>query len=645
MTDQQRAPGVPDQSCFHVDCLWRPLAGDPAGRFIFELCNTGSDPISGFRLAFTTLRFVERDPAAENVRLLDRRGYFHDVAPPEGFRLASGDRWCFSLGGITGEPQHRSEGIVSAYVTLADGSRKPVTVGDLRREPSGEKRASGAVAVQPFALTPWPAEVALVPADRLPGYLAPADGATADELSAVSGAMALFRRLFPIEPAPFSLMALPGDGLLRFATDAALGREDYRLDFQVDEILVTTADAAGRQYALTALGQLLRGARTGAGFCFPGEGHVIDRPRFSWRGCHLDTARRFFPVGDLARFLDCLAYLRLNVFHWHLTDDEAWRLEIGGYPQLTSVGSVRGPDAALPPQLGDGLEVSGGFYGHADVRALVAHARRLNIEIVPEVDIPGHSTAALAALPALADPGEPADAYASVQGFANNALNPAVDLTWSMLEAVFDDLAALFPSSHLHVGGDEVAHGAWLQSPLAVRLMADLGINDPEALQSHFMRRVQAMLAERGRKLAGWNEVGNGAGVETAGTLLTVWQKATIGAGLARRGYGIVMAPAEAYYLDIAHSEGWDEVGMSWAGATSLETAYAYEVGDDIPSDLLPRLKGIQACLWTELIDSRAHFNHLVFPRLAAVAEAGWTPAAAKDWSRFQGLIRFCPSF
>lgn len=636
--------GVPPEACFHLDCLWRPSDGDPAGRLIFEFRNTGANPVEGFRLAFTTLRFVERDPAADNVRLLDRRGYFHDVAPPEGFRLAPGDGWRFSLGGITGEPQHRSEGIVSAYVTLADGSRKVVTVGDLRRETGGERRASGAVAAQPFALTPWPADAALVAADRLPGYLVPADGATADELSAVSVVTALFRRLFPIEPAPFSLTALPGDRLLRFVTDLSLEREAYRLDFRVDDILVTAADAAGRQYALTALGQLLRGARAGAGFHFPGEGHIIDRPRFSWRGCHLDTARRFFPIGDLARFLDCLAYLRLNVFHWHLTDDEAWRLEIRGYPQLTSVGSVRGPEAALPPQLGDGPQATGGFYSHADVGALVAHAARLNIEIVPEVDIPGHSTAALAALPGLADPDEPAGAYASVQGFANNALNPAIDLTWTMLEAVFDDLAALFTSSHLHVGGDEVAHGAWQSSPMAVQLMADLGVNDPEALQSHFMRRVQAMLAERGRNLAGWNEVGNGAGVETEGTLLTVWQKATIGAGLARRGYDIVMAPAEAYYLDIAHSEGWDEVGMSWAGATSLETTYAYEVGDDIPTDLLPRLKGIQACLWTELVDSRTHFNHLVFPRLAAVAEAGWTPAANKDWERFKGLTRFCPN-
>ena len=644
MTDQQRAPGVPEQARFHLDCLWQPLEGDPAGRLVFELRNTGDEPIDGFRFVFTTLRFVERDPLAENVRLIDRRGYFHEVAPPDGFRLVPGGAWRFSLGGITGEPQHRSEGIVSAYLTEADGERRTVIVGDLRRKASGERRASEAVAAQPFALMPWPAEVAVAPSDVLPGYLVPAEGATADELSAVSTVTALFRRLFPIEPAPFSLMALPDDRLLRFATDASLGREGYRLEFRADDILVAAGDAAGRQYALTALGQLLRGARAGGGFRFPADGHIIDRPRFGWRGCHLDTARRFFPVGDIARFLDCLAYLRLNVFHWHLTDDEAWRLEIRGYPQLTSVGSVRGPDAALRPQLGDGPEASGGFYSHADVRALVTHASRLGIEIVPEVDIPGHSTAALAALPALADPDEPAGAYASVQGFANNALNPAIDLTWTMLEAVVDDLATLFPSPHLHVGGDEVPHGAWKSSPLAVRLMADLGINDPEALQSHFMRRVQTMLRERGRQLAGWNEVGNGAGVETEGTLLTVWQKATIGAGLAERGYDIVMAPAEAYYLDIAHSQAWDEIGMSWAGATSLEAAYAYEVGDDIPADLLPRLKGIQACLWTELIDSRAHFNHLVFPRLAAVAEAGWTPASRKDWSRFQGLAHLCPS-
>ena len=643
MTNRQWAPGALQPACFHLDCLWQPSESDPAGRFVFELSNTGAASVEGFRLAFTTLRFVERDPSADNVRLLDRRGYFHEVAPPDGFRLVSGGVWRFSLGGITGEPQHRGEGIVSAYLTEAAGERQTVVVGDLRRELSEQRVASGAASASPFALTPWPADAELTPSDRIPDYLAPADGATVEELSAVSSVAALFRRLFPTEPTPFSLMALPGDLLCRFAVDASLDREAYRLDFGTDAVLITAAHAAGRQYALMALGQLLRGARAGDGFRFPAGGHIADRPRFAWRGCHLDTARRFFPVGDIARFLDCLAYLRINVFHWHLTDDEAWRLEIRGYPELTSVGSVRGPDAALPPQLGDGAQPSSGLYSHADARVLVCHASQLNIEFVPEIDIPGQSTAALAALPALADPDEPAGAYASVQGFANNALNPAIDLTWTMLEAVFDDLAALFPSPYLHVGGDEVAHGAWQSSPLAARLMADLGIDSAEALQSHFMRRVQAMLRARGRRLAGWNEVGNGEGVETEGTLLTVWQKAAIGAGLARRGYDIVMAPAEAYYLDIAHSEGWDEIGMSWAGATSLETAYAYEVENDIPTDLLPRLKGVQACLWTELVDSRAHLNHLVFPRLAAVAEAGWTPAANKNWERFSALTRFCP--
>ncbi|PIO98179.1 beta-N-acetylhexosaminidase [Pleomorphomonas carboxyditropha] len=637
MTD--RYATVPEATRFHLDCRWQPADADPAGRLLFELWNLGATPVESFRLAFTTLRFAGHDPAADNARLLDRRGYFHEVAPPDGLRLAPGDVWRFSLGDIAGAPQHRGEGIVSAYMTLADGARWPVTVGDLRHEASGQGAAAGPAV---YALTPWPAEAELTPSDRLPGYLVPADGATADELSAVSTMTALFRRLFPLEPVPFSLMALPGDRLLRFASDAALGREAYRLDFRDDDVLLTAAGPAGRQYGLTALGQLSRGAR--AGCRFPAHGHIADAARFAWRGCHLDTARRFFSVADVARFLDILAYLRLNIFHWHLSDDEAWRLEIRGYPELTSIGSQRGPEAALPPQLGDGHHSSGGFYSHADVRALVAQAARLNIGIVPEIDIPGHGTAALAALPALADPDEPAGAYASVQGFANNALNPAVGLTWTVLGAVFDDLAELFPSPYLHVGGDEVAEGAWLFSPLARRLMADLGVDGAEALQSHFMRKVQAMLGQRGRKLAGWNEVGNGDGVETEGTLLTVWQKAAIGAGLARRGYDIVMAPAEAYYLDMARSSDWDEAGMSWAGATSLEAAYAYEVGDDIPADLLPKLKGIQACIWTELIASRAHFNHLVFPRLAAVAEAGWTPTARKDWSRFQGLVRFCPT-
>lgn len=632
---------MPEPGLFRLDVRWLP--GGDVGRFAFELRNLGEVGLSGFQLAFTTLRFVAGEAAADNARLLNREGYFHEVAPADDFELAPGAVWRFSLGGLTGAPMHRGEGIASAYLTDADGRRQAVALGDLRRD-GVESAPQPLKAAATYAMTPWPAEVELTPSDRPLGYLVPDDGCSIDDFRAVVAVASLFGRLFPTEPSPLSLIALAGDRHITFVADATLGASAYRLEFGEDRLTLVHGDVDGRRYGLTTLGQLMRGARLDGRCRFPAGGEISDQPRFAWRGCHLDTARRFFPLADLARFLDLLANFKLNVFHWHLSDDEAWRLEISGYQELTAIGARRGPDAALPPQLGDDQHPSDGHYSHADVRALVAHAAGLGINILPEIDIPGHSTAALAALPALADPDEPAGAYASVQGFANNALNPAVDLTWTMLGAVFDDLAALFPSRLVHIGGDEVAPGTWMASPLARALMADLGIDGTEALQSHFLRRVQAMLRERGRELAGWNEVGHGDGVDRAGTQLTVWQKASIGAGLAAGGYDIVMAPAEAYYLDMAEGDGWHDIGMSWAGSTSLKAAYDYEVAADISRQLMPKLKGVQACIWTELISSRDHFNSLVPPRLAAMAEAAWTPPEAKDWQRFSTLSALGPS-
>ncbi len=194
--------------------------------------------------------------------------------------------------------------------------------------------------------------------------------------------------------------------------------------------------------------------------------------------------------------------------------------------------------------------------------------------MVPEIDIPGHSTAALFSLPQLVDGQEAPDSYRSVQGYPNNALNPAIEFTYEFLGKVFDEMVALFPSDYIHIGGDEVAHGSWLASPLCKALMEREKLAGTAELQSYFMRRIKAMLSERGKKLAGWNEVSHGGGVDREGTLLMAWEKADVGIELAREGYDIVMTPGQAYYLDMAQSEAWGEPGASWAGFTPPEKTY-----------------------------------------------------------------------
>ncbi|WP_188907832.1 beta-N-acetylhexosaminidase [Aureimonas endophytica] len=632
---------------FRLSSLWRD-EGTGNGRFVFELLNLGPETIAEFRLVYTALTRVIEPEASRNARLVRRDANYHEFAPPAGLALAPGATWRFEVGGLHRPARHCTDGPKSAYLTLADGSHVDIAISGLAlegrvSEPPPVLLPDVALPL-PFALQPWPRAIEAEPGETLPVTLHPAPGTALEDLRAIHTVLALFQRLFPAGHAPFSFAADPQGRALRLASDDRLAPDGYEIAFAADAVTLAYGGPAGRHYGLVSLAQLLHGAReASATFTFPESGTIEDAPRHGWRGCHLDVSRQFYPVADVLRLLDIMAWLKLNVFHWHLTDDEAWRLEIKAYPELTTIGATRGPDTPLRPQLGNGATAVSGFYSQEDVRAVVAHAAALHVDVVPEIEIPGHNAATLIALPDLTDGQEAPDSYHSVQGFANNALNPAVPLTYEFLEKVLDEVVALFPSPYVHVGGDEVAHDAWMASPLAKKLMAEEGLSGTFGLQSHLLGKVKAMLTRRGRKLAGWNEVAHGGGVPPEGTLLMAWEKPEVGIELAKAGYEVVMTPGQAYYLDMVQGEEWQEPGASWAGTVPPAHSYAYEAAGDFPEELLSRLKGVQACIWTEHFLSRAYFNRLVFPRLAIVAEAAWTPRENKDWHRFAAIVPLCP--
>ncbi|MGF9694464.1 family 20 glycosylhydrolase [Rhizobium sp. 0TCS1.26] len=634
---------------YRLENAWEPVDGDPCGRFVFTLINLSDAPLSGFKLAYTSLTRIKdsEEPHCENATFLRRNANFHQYEPPAGLTLQPGDSWQFTVAPLWRPARHRTDGAKSAYLTLSDGRHVPVAVDDTLlsgrpAEPAPVLMPAGE-AKQPFSLLPWPADAALEAGDKAPVALYPADGASVDDRRAMQVVGSLYRRLFQIGQQPFALATVHDGQAIRFATDDTLVGEAYRLEFG-DEITLTSGGPAGCQYGLTALAQLLHGARTQPGtFKFPASGTISDQPRYGWRGCHLDVSRQFYPAADVIRLIDIMAWMRLNIFHWHLTDDEAWRLEIKAYPQLTTTGVLRGPDEPMLPQLGNGAEPVGGFYSQDDVKAIVAHAGALHVEVVPEIDIPGHSTATLAALADLTDGQEAPDSYRSVQGFPNNALNPAIEETYTFLGKVFDEMVELFPSKLLHIGGDEVAANTWMASPLARKLMEDEGLDGTFGLQSHFMKRIQKMLAERGRQVAGWDEVSHGGGVDPEGTLLMAWQKPEVGVELAKLGYDVVMTPGQAYYLDMVQDEAFQEPGASWAGTVPPKHTYTYEAVGEFPEELKSRMRGVQACIWSEHFLNRDYFNHLVFPRLGAIAEAAWTPKDNKDWLRFAAIAPLMP--
>lgn len=633
---------------FVLENSWHPIAGDLTGGFTFTLHNLSDDAISGFTVAYTSLTRVTGQRQVTNARFVRRNANFHEFAAPEGFVLAPGASWTFMVDGLHRPAVHRTDGAKSAYVTLADGAHVACAVGDLMlegrpSEPAPKLLPEGKV-TEPYFLQPWPQTLALSEGGDAPVALYLAGGETREEILSVQTIQSLFQRLHSVAHVPFALSPVPGGRRLALAASPELRPSASRLEFTPDLVTLTYGDRAGLQYGLTSLAQLLHGARIDRDtFAFPAQGSIEDAPRYDWRGCHLDVSRQFFPVADVTRLIDILAWFKLNIFHWHLSDDEAWRLEIKAYPELTTVGATRGPDEILLPQLGNGAEPVSGFYSQEDVRAIVAHAGRLGVDVVPEIDIPGHSTATLAVLKELSDGQEAPDSYHSVQGYPNNALNPAIEETYDFVATVFDEMVELFPSPYIHIGGDEVANGSWLASPRARALMEREGLDGTFGLQSYFMKRVQELLSARGRKLAGWNEVAHGGGVAADGTLLMAWEKPEVGIELAREGYDVVMTPGQAYYLDMVQDTAWQEPGASWAGTVPPSHTYAYEAEGAFPEELRPRMKGVQACIWCEHFLNRDYFNHLVFPRLCAVAEAGWTPKANKDWLRFAALAPHAP--
>ncbi|MFN6985557.1 MAG: beta-N-acetylhexosaminidase, partial [Rhizobium oryzihabitans] len=526
---------------YRLENSWHPLAESASGGFTFTLFNLSHEPLKDFRIVYTSLTRTVDKPVCGNAVYLRRNANFHEFAPPPGFVLEAGKSWRFTVDGLLRPARHRTDGAKSAYVSLADGTHRAVAVGDLmldgrHSEPAPVLLPEGKLDL-PFAIQPWPAEVDAEPGEAFPVALFPTEDAKAEEVLAVETVLSLFRRLFAVGHVPFSLAPVHEGKPLRFKKHSGLEAEGYRLSFSDEAVVVEYSAAAGLQYGLTVLAQLLHGARIDPKFRFPASGTITDAPRYSWRGCHLDVSRQFYPTDDVVRLIDILAWLRMNRFHWHLTDDEAWRLEIKAYPLLTTVGATRGPDTPLLPQLGNGAEPVSGYYSQDDVRKVVAHAAALNVEIVPEVDIPGHSTAALVAYPDLTDGQEAPDSYRSVQGYPNNALNPAIEPTYEFLGKIFDEMVELFPSRLIHIGGDEVADGSWLASPLAKSLMEKEGLDGTFGIQSYFMKRIQGMLHERGRQLAGWDEVSHGGGVDPAGTLLMAWQKPEVGLELAKQGY------------------------------------------------------------------------------------------------------------
>ncbi|UYB53082.1 family 20 glycosylhydrolase [Xanthomonas sp. AM6] len=424
----------------------------------------------------------------------------------------------------------------------------------------------------------------------------------------------------------------PGARSIVFALDpkASASPEGYVLDIGRDGVRARAADPRGLFYAAATLWQLAPAAGQPRPAVLPGA-HIVDAPRFGWRGLMLDSARQFQSVEQIKQLLDAMALHKLNTLHWHLTDDQGWRIEIPKYPKLTEIGGCRvaSGDAGIGA---DGRPLrSCGFYRQAQIRELVAYAAARHITIVPEFDLPGHATAALAAYPQFGSIDTPLQ-VSNEWGVHANLFN-ASEETLAFFEDVLGEMIALFPGTYIHVGGDEAVKDQWKASPAAQARIRQLGLANEEQLQGWIIKRLERYLHAHGRRLIGWDEILAG-GLPERATVMS-WQGIEGGITAARQGHDVVMAPVTDLYLDYLQTASPDEPPGRPA-LTELRKVYAF---DPVPAVLdqaqRKHVLGLQATAFSEHMRSWARLQHAVFPRIAAVAETGWTPAQAKDYDGF----------
>lgn len=407
-----------------------------------------------------------------------------------------------------------------------------------------------------------------------------------------------------------------------------------RLRLTRDGAELNYRDTAGRQ-AVQAywLQLLLQWQATGS---LP-DCTLAASPRFDYRGVHLDVVRHFFPAAALLDWLDLFALFQFNHFHWHLTDDDAWRVPSDAFPQLEERACWRGHGLSLPPQMGSGAEPYGGCYSKAEIGAVIERATALGIEVIPEMDIPGHARALLKTLPELVE-AEDRSVYTSVQHYSDNTLNPALESTWSVITTLIDEWCELFPGALFHLGSDEVPEGVWQQSPAAQRWAAEhqRPVSD---LHGDFMARLEQYLQQRGKVTMGWEEIRTGEAVSPATWVLS-WQGTQAGKAAAEAGHPVVMTPAQHCYLDLAISTEENDPGYYWAGTVNLKQAWEYQPIEGIAGAAREHIKGIQACLWTELVSTREEAEFMFFPRLLALAEVGWGANQYQTFDAFTDASR-----
>ncbi len=415
---------------------------------------------------------------------------------------------------------------------------------------------------------------------------------------------------------------------------AATGlNEAYSLQVNSDGVLIQAAEDTGLFYGLTTLWQLMT-QQPGPGGELPWM-NILDAPEFQWRGLMLDSARHMQSPEFIKQYIDWMSLHKLNVFHWHMTDDQAWRLEIKAYPRLTSVGAYRVPAGAAPaadidPKTGE-ARLYGGFYSQDQVRDIVAHAAKRQVTVIPEIDVPGHATAAIVAYPELGVPGFQLEKVPASWGIYHNVFN-LEESTFEFLEAVLAEVVELFPAEFIHLGGDEVVTEQWESSKRIGERMDELGIDSIQSLQNYYVERLQAFLTPRGRRVIGWDEILESDLPSEA--VVMSWRGVEGAIEAAAKGHQAILSPAPTLYLDHIQTAAADEP----PGRMDIITIRDIYQFNPLPEGLGSHrqlLLGLQGNVWTEHIRFEERVAYMTWPRAAAIAELSWSRLEQRDWDGF----------
>lgn len=604
-------------------------------RFGMTLHNLSDQDLPNWSLTFAFTRFIQ--PGSISHGTLTQIGSFCQLKPDSLVLPANHHFYCeFTV--LTNPFRFYSDGLNEAFVEYhheGEQVRSNVDVTPIvLASPYRERETIAPTLASAYSLLPK-ANALHVDAGHFsltPSSAITCQSALAD--SAVTWLMDEMARLHQFK------LATSEVGEIIYRSNPTLDEGAYQLKISQEQVRVEAGSSSGFVHATASLLQLLDynslTQEAQLACC-----SISDSPRFRYRGMMLDCSRHFHSVEQVKRLINLLAHYKFNTFHWHLTDDEGWRVEIKAFPALTEVGAWRGVDEAIEPQYTHISQRYGGFYSQEEIKEVVAYAAQRSIMVIPEIDVPGHCRAAIKSLPEMLVEAEDDTVYRSIQNYSDNVLNPGLSTTYQFLDGVLEEIAQLFPAPYVHIGADEVPHGVWSNSPSCQALMKQHGYQDYKELQGHLLRHAEQKLRSLGKRMLGWEEAQHGDKV-SKDTVIYSWLSEEAAVNCARQGFDVVLQPAQTTYLDMTQDYAPEEPGVDWANPLPLEKAYNYEPLANIPADdpIHKRIWGIQTALWCEIINNPERMDYMVFPRIIALAEACWTQKEHRDWNDFLSRLK-----